>query len=273
MLSLEGIAHRYGCGTEVLRDVTLRLEPGLTALIGPNGSGKSTLLRIAAGLLAPWRGEVRLDGRPLVRVTTWERARRVAYVPQQVLLPEGMEVLQVVLLGRLPHMGWLGPESVQDRAAAWRAMEATGVSGLAHRPVETLSGGERQRVALARALATGARHLLLDEPTSHLDLHHQSALVGTLRALVERSRLAVLMVVHDPNLAALADRVVMLADGRVVADGPPRRALEPAALRAAYGDGFVILEGPDGRRAVVPSAASPRLPDRRNPAAGTGSLS
>lgn len=272
MLSLEGVTHRYGAPPEVLRDVDLRLGPGLTALIGPNGSGKSTLLRIAAGVLKPWRGAVRLDGRPLARMPARERARRIAYLPQQVLLPDGMDVMQVVMLGRLPHLGWLGPETARDREAAWKAMEATGVAALARRPVETLSGGERQRVALARALATGARYLLLDEPTSHLDLHHQSALVGTLRRLVSDEGMAVLMVVHDPNLAALADRVVMLAGGRVVADGPPDGALEPAVLRAAYGPGFDVLQAPDGRRAVVPSAGPSGPARRRNEAGETGSL-
>ena len=271
MLRLESVTHRFGPAVEVLRDVTVSVDAGLTALMGPNGSGKSTLLKIAAGLLTPVRGAVHLDGRPVSRLSTWERARRIAYVPQQPLLPEGMNVLQVVLLGRIPHTGWFGTETARDRQAAWQAMEATGVSELALRRVETLSGGERQRVTLARALATGAHHLLLDEPTSHLDLQQQGLLVATLRRLVQERGLSVLMVVHDPNLAALADRVVLLAGGRVVADGAPRDVLTPKALTSAYGGGFEVLESPDGRRAVVPAAGAERS-DRRNPRAGPGSL-
>lgn len=271
MLRLEAVTHRYGPAAEVLHEVTVSVDAGLTALIGPNGSGKSTLLKIAAGLLVPYRGAVCVDGRLLTRFSTWERARRIAYVPQQALLPDGMNVLQVVLLGRIPHMGWFGAETARDRAAAWRAMEATGVAGFALRPVETLSGGERQRVALARALATGARHLLLDEPTSHLDLQQQAALVATLRRLIEEEGLVALMVVHDPNLAALADRVVLLAGGRVVADGTPGEVLTPSALASAYGGGFDIVESADGRRAVVP-AAGPEGSDRRKRRGGPGSL-
>lgn len=258
MLRLEDVSYRYDRGPPVLREVTVSVEAGLTALMGPNGSGKSTLLKVAAGLAAPWRGVVYLDGRPLARYSRWERARRTAYLPQQALLPDGMSVMQVVLLGRVPHTGWFGAETARDRAAAWQAMEATGIVDLAGRPVDTLSGGERQRVALARALATGARHLLLDEPTSHLDLQQQGLLLATLHRLVRRDGLAALMVVHDPNLAALADRVVLLAGGRVVAEGPPREVLTPDSLARAFEGGFDVLEAADGRRAVLPAPTGAR---------------
>lgn len=254
MLQLERVSHRFAPGgPDVVRDVSLSVGPGLTALLGPNGSGKTTLLKIAAGLLRPWKGSIYLDGRPISRCSTWERARLVAYVPQQTLLPDGMNVMQVVLLGRIPHTGWLGAETAKDRAAAREAMEATGLGSLALRPVHALSGGERQRVALARALATGGRYLLLDEPTSHLDLKHQAALVAVLRQK-KAAGTGILMVVHDPNLAALADRVVLLAGGTVVAEGPPGQVLAPGALSVAYGGGFDVVEAPGGRRAVLPGA-------------------
>lgn len=253
MLELEGISHRYD-GTDVLRGVSLALEPrGLAVLMGPNGSGKTTLLRAAAGLLRPRRGKVLLEGRPIERYDGWSRGRLVAYMPQQTRLPDGMTVRQVVSLGRLPHVGWLGSTTRRDEEAVEKAMRAARVEGLADRPIERLSGGERQRVALARTLATGARYLLLDEPASHLDLHHQSALVSILRERAAAGQ-GVLMVVHDPNVAHLADRVALMVHGSIEADGPAPEVLIPETLRRAYGTGFDIVEAPDGRRAVVPSS-------------------
>ncbi|WP_324716521.1 ABC transporter ATP-binding protein [Carboxydochorda subterranea] len=252
MLRLEGIWHRYGA-IEALRGVSLEWGPGLTMVLGPNGSGKTTLLRIAAGLVAPLGGRVLLQGRPLARQTGWQRGRLIAYVPQDGPLPEGMTVYQVVMLGRLPHLGWLGAEGQEDVRAVQEAMHLASVEALRDRPVQELSGGERQRVRIARALSTRAPVLLLDEPESHLDLSHQSALAGILRRQAVEGH-TVVMVVHDPNLAALADRVIVLAGGRVVADGPPAHVLVDRVMAAIYGDGFRIVQAHDGLRAVVPSA-------------------
>lgn len=255
LLELRAVSAGYG-GRPVLFDQTWRLEAGeMAALVGPNGAGKSTLLALISRVHPPAAGELLLDGRPLASLGRGELARAVAVVPQQPQLPPGYTVDEVVGMGRAPHVGFFrGPRTV-DQEAVEEAMARCEVTGLRHRRVETLSGGEAQRTVLARALAQQPRLLLLDEPTSHLDLRYQvEALRLARRAAAEG--VAVLAVLHDLNLAARAcDRVLLLADGRLLADGPPAEVLVEDRLRRAY-RAEVQVRLLDGLPTVTPTRIS-----------------
>jgi iron complex transport system ATP-binding protein len=238
-LQAESLALRLG-GRRVVDGVSLALHPGQwAAIVGPNGAGKSTLLSLLAGLRAPEEGGVALEGRPLSGWSARERALRLAWMSQQGEADGEIAALDVVRLGRLPHHGLFGAVTAQDEAAVDAAMRETECSAFADRRLNELSGGERQRVLLARALAVGARVLLLDEPTTHLDAPHQRAL---LRSLVARARAgaAVAAVLHDLTLALGADRLVVLAGGRIRADGPPADARVRATLVDVFDRAFAI---------------------------------
>ncbi|WP_337844728.1 ABC transporter ATP-binding protein [Thermus sp.] len=223
-----------------LKGVSLALRPGeWLALLGPNGSGKSTLLRVMAGLLRPKAGAVFLEGRPLSAYGSYARGQLLGYLPQGGPYPEGLVAEEVVRLGRLPHLGLWGREGEEDQKAVACALEVTGALPFRHRPLATLSGGEKQRVLLARALAARPRYLLLDEPTTFLDLEHQGALLALLRRL-KGMGVGVLSVLHDPNQAALADRVALLKGGQLLLEGPPEKALREPLLQALYGSGVRV---------------------------------
>ncbi|MEU2506431.1 ABC transporter ATP-binding protein [Streptomyces sp. NPDC007863] len=230
-IHVEGVHFGYA-GRPVLRGVDLTVEPGeLTALVGLNGCGKSTLLRLAAGLLRPGEGRVLLGPYDLARLSRRAAARHVALLHQSAPAVPGMTVRQLVRQGRYAARGPLGMLREGDDAVARRALEDVGVGDWAERPVEALSGGERQRVRLAMALAQDTRVLLLDEPTTYLDLHHQLDVLRTVVRLREERGLTVVMVLHDlAHAARFAERIVALRDGRVVADGTPKDVVTPAFL-------------------------------------------
>jgi iron complex transport system ATP-binding protein len=243
---LRGVGMRYG-NAEVLADADLSVSGGLlTAVVGPNGAGKSTLLGIMAGLRPGYQGECRFDG---VEVTRWNRrsfARRVSFVPQSTRIEFPFTAEEVALMGRAPHAAGLF-ESGPDRAATYDAMELTSTLHLRRRDFRSLSGGEQQRVILAAALAQSPEALLLDEPTTFLDIHHQVTLYRILRGLCERGVL-VIAVTHDLNLAAAyAHRVVVLQSGRIVADGSPAEAFRSDRLRSVFNVPAELLQAPDGR--------------------------
>ncbi|MCA0176044.1 MAG: ABC transporter ATP-binding protein [Proteobacteria bacterium] len=245
-------AHQLGvvlAGRPVLRGVDVAFAPGWTAVVGPNGAGKSTLLRALAGLLAPQAGQVRLDGAPLAALPPRQRAQRLAWLAQSGEPSGELTVRQTVALGRLPHLGLLAEPGPADHAAIEAAMAATQCTAWAGRRLAALSGGERQRVLLARALATCAPVLLLDEPTTHLDVPHQVALARWLRSAAATR--TVVAVVHDLTLALAADRVLVLADGQVRAHAP---AHEPALHRAieATFDHAVRIVQLDGAWTALP---------------------
>jgi iron complex transport system ATP-binding protein len=246
-------------GRPVLRKVSLDLAPGrLIGVIGPNGAGKSTLVRLLSGLLTPDSGQVTLDGRPLAR---WKRralARRLAVVPQSPTLPETFTAGEVVLLGRTPYLGLLANESTHDWEVAKRAMERTETLPLAQRLIGTLSGGERQRVVVARALAQEAAILLLDEPTTHLDVNHQLGLIVLVRHLVAQDNLAALIILHDLNLASVyCDELILLAGGEVMARGRPQEVLTQARISSAYQADVLVMPHPQsGRPIIVPQVWS-----------------
>ncbi len=241
LISVAGLTAGYtlpgGGRRDVLRGVDLDLAPGeLVALLGTNGSGKTTLLRCLAGTLVPGGGSVTFAGRRLPAWRREELARRVAVLPQQVDLPGGFRVAELVAMGRSPHAQRLFGSTAVDERAIERALRDADATELSDRWVEELSGGERQRLLVAMALAQEPDLLLLDEPTLHLDLAHQVALLAAIRRLRDQRGMAVLAVLHDLNLAAaFAPRVALLDGGRVAADGPPGEVLTTDLVRRVFG--------------------------------------
>jgi iron complex transport system ATP-binding protein len=262
VLSAEGLVFGYG-REPVLRDVSLAVAAGeLVGIIGPNGGGKTTLVRLLSGVARPQAGTVSLGGRPLASLRRRDVARRIAVVPQDPRIDFPFTALEVVLMGRAPHAS--GPfvlPDARDVELARTAMGRLDVAGVERRSLEQLSGGERQRVLLARALVQEPEVLLLDEPTTHLDLRHQVGIYDVVRALARERGLAVVSVLHDLNLAALyCDRLVLLAGGRVACEGRPAEVLTVDVLSAAYGTPvFVGRIDLTGTPVVVP------LPSTRAP--------
>jgi iron complex transport system ATP-binding protein len=207
----------------------------ILAVAGPNGAGKTTLVRAISGVIPAQSGSIQVAGKELNRLSIWERARCLAVVPQARLLPEAFNVYETVLLGRTPYLNFLGQAGASDHKLVRQALEQTELLALAERRIGELSGGEQQRVLLARALAQDAPLLALDEPTTHLDIHHQAILLNLVSRLRREKNLAVLMVVHDLNLASLyADRVALLVAGRWRAVGAPLDVLTAENLSEAY---------------------------------------
>jgi iron complex transport system ATP-binding protein len=238
---------------EVLRGIDLPLRPGeLVALLGANGSGKTTLLRLLSGALRPDAGAAEVAGRPVAEWPRLALARQVAVLPQHLELPEGFRVAELVAMGRAPHARRLFGSTAEDELAVERALDDADALELADRYPHELSGGERQRVLVAMALAQEPRLLLLDEPTLHLDLAHQVALLRRLRQLHGQRELTVLAVLHDLNLAsAFAPRVVLLDDGRVAADGPPDEVLTPGTIQRVFGVASEPIFLSDGSRQIA----------------------
>ncbi len=236
MLRLEDLHAGYP-QRPVLQGITLSVPPGrVTALLGPNGAGKTTLIRALSGVIARVQGRARWQHTDLLSLPPPQRARYLAVVPQARQLPPTFTVRQAVALGRTPYLGWLGTPGPKDRAAVERALALTDLRPLADRLLGHLSGGEQQRVLLARALAQETPVLLLDEPTAHLDLRHQVAILALVQRLARQQGLAVLLVIHDLNLAArFADQVALLHHGHLVALGSPQAVFTPQRLAAVYG--------------------------------------
>jgi iron complex transport system ATP-binding protein len=250
-LAVRAVTFGYGGGFR-LEDVSFEVEAGeLFGVVGPNSAGKTTLIRLLSGVHAPQEGEIQLDGVALGRVDRRALARQVAVVPQALTVTFGLTVEELCLMGRFPHTRGLF-ESEADLEAARAAMRLAGVADLARHPLDALAGGERQRALLARALAQESTVLLLDEPTSHLDLRHQREMVARLRRLNRERGTTILFVSHDLNLAGeLADRLLLLVRGRVAILGTPLDVLEEVTLEAAYGCPVTVEKSPVSGRPVV----------------------
>ena len=251
-LILSSVSYAYKHGEDALKEISAEFEAGtLTCWVGPNGSGKSTLLRVCAGLITP-RGQVTWNGRALSDMNRLERAREIAFLPQSIPTLYRYRVQDVVWLARHPYrVGFTLPESREDQTAVMDAMAATDVFRLRDRWFDELSGGERQRVLIAAALAQGGQLLLLDEPTTALDVHHQSAILRLLRLLANEGR-TVVCATHDLTLAAaLADSVALLSEGYLMAAGPADEVFQEKALRQAYGEDVVVRPHPDGHGILV----------------------
>jgi len=234
LLTVRGLNVDLG-GRPVLRDIAFEARAGeVVGLIGPNGAGKTTLLRAVCRLVPEGSGAVAWDGRAIDAMDARTRATTLAYLPQGQAIHWPLTARRLVALGRLPRLGPLGRSSPADAAAVEAAMTAADVAHLAERETMSLSGGERARVLLARALAVEAPVLLADEPTASLDPYHALEILTLLRHIADRGRL-VIAVMHDLGLAArFCDRVVLLNEGRKIAEGPPREVLTPERLRAVY---------------------------------------
>jgi iron complex transport system ATP-binding protein len=254
LLVVDALTKSFG-GVAALRDVAFGVAPGeVVALIGPNGAGKTTVLRALTGLVR-YDGAARVRGRDVAAAAPRALAREVALVPQVPVVPPALTVVEYVLLGRTPHLPYLGRESAADLTAVARALRRLDLDALASRALSTLSGGERQRAVLARALAQEAPLLLLDEPTTALDIGRQQSVLELVDCLRRELGLTVVAAMHDLTLAAqYADRLVLLSRGFVAADGPPADVLTEWALAEHYQARVDVLPGP--APVVVPRRAA-----------------
>lgn len=246
-LEVEGLVVELG-GQRILDGVDVRVEPGAwVSVVGPNGAGKTTLLHTISGTVSHRAGEIQLLGRDSATLGARARARAVALVPQSPVIPPGLSVLDYVLLGRTPHLPFFGTETQADVELAMRMLSRLGVHELAPRPLDTLSGGERQRVVLTRALLQEAPIVLLDEPTTALDIGHQQEVLELVEELRSERGLAVLSTMHDLTLAGLyADELLLLDGGRVVERGPAADVLTETLVRRHFGARVSVLSGADG---------------------------
>jgi iron complex transport system ATP-binding protein len=244
----------------VLRGVSFEVAPGeLLAVVGPNGSGKSTLLRVLGGTMRPWQGSVELHGRPLQELQRRAIAREIATVAQENTVAFRFTVLEIVLMGRAPHLGAFRFENRHDLEIAKAALERFDLLPLAHRHIEELSGGERKRVFLARALTQQPRVMLLDEPTAFLDLKHVVGIFSRFRELASARGLAVVATLHDLNAAAAyADRVLLLKAGEVVGYGTPSEVLTESNLRSVYETEIYVGKNPVTGQLTILPAHTPR---------------
>ncbi|MFS0793733.1 ABC transporter ATP-binding protein [Microbacterium sp. 1P10AE] len=253
-LSAEGVTLGYG-DRVIVETLDLQLPPGrVTTIVGANACGKSTLLKSMARLLAPTTGQVLLDGKAIHRMPTKQVARVLGLLPQSPVAPDGIAVSDLVSRGRHPHQGALARWTRADDDAVARALEATDTAHLADRHVDELSGGQRQRVWIAMALAQETDVLLLDEPTTFLDISHQIDVLDLLTDLNRQRGTTVAMVLHDLNLAArYADHLVAMAGGRVIAAGDPGEVLTEDIVREVFGlDSRVVPDPLTGRPMVIP---------------------
>jgi iron complex transport system ATP-binding protein len=259
-LSAMDLSIAYGADP-VVHDLTLAIPDGrITALVGPNASGKSTLLRALARLLRPRTGTVLLDGTDIHRLPSREVATRLGLLPQAPLAPDGLTVEELVGRGRHPHQRWFQQWSREDEAAVERALALTGTGDLRHRPVDALSGGQRQRAWIAMALAQETPLLLLDEPTTWLDLAHQVEVLDLLHRLNREEGRTIVLVIHDLNLACrYADHLVALAAGRVRVVGRPADVVSAAMVEEIFGVACRVLEDPVGRVPVVIPVGRPDI--------------
>jgi iron complex transport system ATP-binding protein len=235
-------------GRTVLDGVDVRVDPGQwVAVVGPNGAGKSTLLHAISGVVRPDAGRIELNGIDTRKMRVRDRARLVALVPQIPVVPVGATVLDYVLLGRTPHLPFLGTETDADVARAEETLELLDVRGFAGRRIDTLSGGERQRMLIARALLQDASLLLLDEPTTALDIGHQQDVLELVDSLRRERGLSIVSALHDLTLAGMyADELVLVDRGRVVARGPAAEVVTPEHLERHFGAHVTIIDGRDG---------------------------
>ena len=248
----QSIGHAFN-GQAVLSELTFQVPSGaFFIIIGPNGSGKTTLLKLMTGLLAVQNGQLSVLSRPIGDYTARELARRMAYVPQTVPITFGFSVMQVVMMGRAPHLGMLGFESEQGRELAREAMRLAGVDHLAERRLDQLSGGEQQRVFIARAICQQPAIMLLDEPTAALDLSHQVRVMDLMARLKAEQGVTVVMVSHDLNLAAMyADHLLLLDRGRLAGSGTPHDVLRFDLLEKVYGCPLLVDKSPLGDYPIV----------------------
>ena len=252
MLKVQSLSVAFGTRV-ILNDIRFEVAPGtVLGVLGPNGAGTTTLIRALSGILPLMAGSVEVNGRSIHQLSEPERARLIAVVPQARNLPPAFTGQEMVQHGRTPYVGWGGGLSPRDIQRVHQAMVRAQTLDLADRRLGDLSGGEQQRLLLARALAQEAPILLLDEPTTHLDLQHQVHLLDEVRSLADHDGLAVVMALHDLNLVGhYADRVALIADGKLRALGTPQEVLDPVLLSQVYHLPLQALPGRDGSSPII----------------------
>lgn len=261
MLEINQLSVTYG-SKMILKNISLTAHASqVLAVVGPNGAGKSTLIKASSGVLPAKSGRICVAGKDIARLNAAKRARMIAVVPQARSLPSAYSVYQAVLLGRTPHIDWLGHPKLHDHQQVTQALELTHTLDLSERRIGELSGGEQQRVLLARAIAQQTPVLLLDEPTTHLDLKHQTNFLNLIRKLAVEQKLAVMLVIHDLNLGSLySDRVALIMDGQIQAIGAPKEVLNEANLQKVYQIPVHIMKHPDyNAPLILPDGLEPQL--------------
>ncbi len=250
-LGAEGVTVGYA-DRVVLDNLDVTIPTGvITTVIGPNGCGKSTLLRTLSRLLKPREGTVLLDGHDIARLRTKDVAKRMGLLPQTPIAPEGLTVADLVARGRHPHQSWVRQWSSDDADVVARALEMTGVADLAHRPVDSLSGGQRQRVWISMTLAQGTDLLLLDEPTTYLDLAHAIDVIDLVDDLHEGG-CTIVMVLHDLNLAVrYSDNLIVMKSGSIVAQGHPSQVITSELLADTFGLQAKVIDDPVSERPLI----------------------
>ncbi len=245
LIDIQNLVFNYGPQL-VLKGISFSLNGGeINGIIGPNGAGKSTILKLACGILHPTHGEIYVDGKPIHRWKRRELARKIAYVPQDTQVPFTFSVTEIILMGRTPYMGLMEFESQKDFQIAEEMMRLTDTLHLADRYFDQLSGGERQRVLIARALVQQPDILLLDEPTTHLDINHQAEIMELVNRLNREHALTVILVTHDLNLASLyCSSLFLIKNGELIKEGNPSSVLTPELIYNTYGYGTMIIEHP-----------------------------
>jgi iron complex transport system ATP-binding protein len=244
-LRLDNVSLGYG-GQTILKDISMQANPGeLVGVIGPNGSGKSTLLKSIIRMLKPYSGQIFINGNSLDRLKHNDLAQLVAIVPQNPVLPELFTALEVVLMGRTPHLGLLRYESSKDLVIVQKSMEVTQTEHLAERRIGEISGGEKQRLVIARALAQEPKILLLDEPTAHLDINYQVETLELVRRLCVEQDLIVLIALHDLNLAVqYCNRLIILNRGKIHSQGTPEVVVNASTIKEVYGVDVCVCPHP-----------------------------
>jgi len=240
-------------GDLVVKEVSFSVKPGdFLGIIGPNGSGKSTLLKLMSKVLTPKCGSIVFDGRSIADISLKSFCQKVSFVPQDTMINFSFTVEEIVLMGRIPHLGRMQMETKKDHAAVIQAMTLTDTLAIKDRPIDELSAGERQRVVVARALAQEPALLFLDEPTSHLDIGHQVQLLDLLKKLNRKNGLAIVMVVHELNLAAeYCDRLILLNKGRIFRQGSVAEVLTYQNIETVYKTTVVVKDNPISSKPYV----------------------
>ena len=251
-VSLQNIAFSYG-DLPVIKGLTTELIRGeLISIVGPNGAGKTTLLKIIGGLIRPTQGQVRILGQQIGKMGSRERGKLICSVPQNPRLPSDMRLIDFVLLGRNAHLGLTKWETNQDIKKAMAAMKLTDIDDLSERNLGQISGGELQRAMLAMAITQESPVMLLDEPTSNLDLSHQSKVLNLLIKMHNEKRGITVMAIHDLTLAAqYSDRMILISEGQIFADGKPSEVLTKNNIAETYGADVIIIPHPKGGSPVI----------------------
>ncbi|MBR6090886.1 MAG: ABC transporter ATP-binding protein [Anaerolineaceae bacterium] len=254
MLSIESISLGYGSHPDTIHDLTLTVSKSeMVALIGKNGAGKTTLLRGLTGSLPLRSGRILFNGRDLSQMEPRERARLISVVPQAAFLPAGYTVYETISHGRTPYLNWYGKMSRSDKEIIDHAVQITGLESFTEKEVSTLSGGEQQRVILARALAQNAPVMILDEPTSSLDIHYQVSLLELEKEICRKEGIAAIFIIHDLNLASrYADRVAILHNGSILSAGAPRDVLREDLISKVYDTPIRVLDDPEEGLIILP---------------------